>query len=73
MSLRLPPALRLALVVASAFALVECGGGGSPTSPAPVASVDPNTPVPGNSPIPVTPAPEPVVPTAPPVIPPPGN
>ena len=73
MSLRLPPALRLALVVAGAFALVECGGGGSPTSPAPVASVDPDRPVPGNPPIPVTPEPEPVVPTAPPVIPPPGN
>jgi hypothetical protein len=72
MSLRLPPALRLALVVASAVALIECGGG-SPTSPAPVAAVDPDRPAPGTPPVSSTPAPEPVVPTAPPVIPPPGN
>jgi len=73
MSLRLPPALRLALVVVSAIALMECGGGGSPTSPAPVTTVDPNTPVPGNPPVSVTPDPEPAVPTTPPVIPPPGS
>jgi Calcineurin-like phosphoesterase len=73
MSLRLPPALRLVFVVASAIALMECGGGGSPTSPAPVTTVDPNTPVPGNPPVSVTPEPEPVVPTTPPVIPPPGS
>ena len=73
MSLRLPPALRLALLVASAFAFTECGGGGSPTAPAPVVTVDPNAPVPGTPPVAVTPAPEPVVPTAPPVIPSPGS
>ena len=71
MSVRLPPALRLALLLASAIALIACGGG-SPTSPAPVTTVDPNRPAPG-PPIPSTPDPEPVVPTVPPPIPPPGN
>jgi hypothetical protein len=73
MSLRLPPTLRLALVVASAIALMECGGGGSPTSPAPVTTVDPNTPVPGTPPVSSNPDPQPVIPTVPPVVPPPGS
>ena len=72
MSLRLLPSLRLALLVASAIALIECGGG-SPTSPAPVTTVDPNRPAPGTPPVSSTPEPEPVVPITPPVIPPPGN
>lgn len=71
MSLGLPPALRLALLLASAVALIACGGG-SPTAPAPVTTVDPNRPAPG-PPIPSTPDPEPVVPTVPPPIPPPGS
>lgn len=73
MSLRLPPALRLALLLATAISLTECGGGGSPTSPAPVTRVDPNNPAPTTPPVSVTPDPEPVVPTAPPVIPAPGS
>lgn len=73
MSLRLPPALRLALLLATAIALTECGGGGSPTAPAPVTTVDPNRPAPGTPPVSSTPDPEPVVPTTPPVIPPPGS
>ena len=73
MSLRLRPAFRLALLLGSAIAFVECGGGGSPTSPAPVVTVDPNIPV-TNNPPPVTPTPDPdPVPTTPPVIPPPGT
>ena len=71
MSLGLPPALRLALLLASAIALIACGGG-SPTAPAPVTTVDPNRPAPG-PPIPSPPDPEPVVPTVPPPIPPPGS
>ena len=73
MSHRLRPAIRLALLLGSAIAFIECGGGGSPTSPAPVATVDPNNPTPNNPPVSVTPEPEPVVPTTPPVIPVPGN
>jgi hypothetical protein len=71
MSLRPLPALRLLLVLGSVVAFIECGGG-SPTSPAPVASVDPNRPEP-LPPVTITPDPEPVVPTTPPVIPPPGS
>ena len=71
MSHRPLPALRLLLVLGSAVAFIECGGG-SPTSPAPVASVDPNRPE-TPPPVTVTPDPEPVVPTTPPVIPPPGS
>src|SRR6185436_13205630 len=73
MSLRLRPAFRLALLLGSAIAFMECGGGGSPTSPAPVTSVDPNSPVTNNPPVSSTPDPDPALPTAPPVIPAPGN
>jgi Calcineurin-like phosphoesterase len=52
---------------------MECGGGGLPTSPAPVTTVDPNIPVTNNPPISSTPDPDPVVPITPPVIPVPGN
>ena len=68
MSHRLPPLLGLALVLGSAIALVTCGGA-LPTSPAPVATVDPNNPV-VTDPA-VLPDPDPV-PTRPPVIPLPG-
>ena len=71
MSHRPLPALRLLLVLGSVVAFIECGGG-SPTSPAPVVTVDPNTPT-TPPPVSVTPDPEPVVPTTPPVIPPPGS
>jgi len=71
MSHRLIPALRLLLVLGSVVAFIECGGG-SPTSPAPVVAVDPNTPT-TPPPVTVTPDPDPVVPTTPPVIPPPGS
>jgi hypothetical protein len=71
MSHRLLPALRLLLVLGSVVAFIECGGG-SPTSPAPVVAVDPNTPT-TPPPVTVTPDPDPVVPTTPPVIPPPGS
>jgi len=73
MSLRLRPAFRLALLLGSAIAFMECGGGGSPTSPAPVTTVDPNSPVTNNPPVSSTPDPDPGVPTTPPVIPNPGN
>ena len=72
MSLRVRPALGVALLLGSAMALSQCGGGGSPTSPAPVVTVDPNTPV-TQPPVSSTPDPDPVVPTAPPVIPAPGT
>jgi hypothetical protein len=62
----------LALLLGSAIAFSGCGGGGSPTSPAPVVSVDPNTPT-TPPPVTITPDPEPVVPTTPPVVPAPGN
>ena len=62
-----------ALLLGSALAFIECGGGGSPTSPAPVVTVDPNTPGRRRPPVTITPDPEPVVPTTPPVIPPPGT
>jgi hypothetical protein len=52
---------------------MECGGGGLPTSPAPVTTVDPNNPVTNNPPVSATPDPDPVLPTTPPVIPAPGN
>jgi len=58
-------------VLGSVVAFIECGGG-SPTSPAPVVAVDPNTPT-TPPPVTVTPDPDPVVPTTPPVIPPPGS
>jgi hypothetical protein len=64
--------LGLALLLGSALAFSGCGGGGSPTSPAPVVTVDPNTPT-APPPVTITPDPEPVVPTAPPVIPAPGS
>ena len=63
--------LGLALLLGSAIALTQCGGGGLPTSPAPVAVVDPNNPVVTDPP--VVPNPDPVVPTMPPVIPTPGS
>ena len=72
MALRLRPAIRLALLLGTAIAFAECGGGGSPTSPAPVTTVDPNNPT-TNPPVSSTPDPEPVVPTTPPEIPPPGS
>ena len=72
MSLRVRPALGAALLLGSALAFTECGGGGSPTSPAPVVTVDPNTPVVNQPPVSSTPDPDPVVPTTPPVIPAPG-
>jgi hypothetical protein len=50
---------------------MQCGGGGSPTSPAPVTTVDPTSPVTNNPPVSSTPDPEPVL--TPPVIPNPGN
>ena len=71
MSHRLRPALGLALLLGSALAFTECGGGGSPTSPAPVVSVDPNRPI-TTPPVEVIPNPDPVIPTTPPVVPPPG-
>ena len=58
-------------MLGSVVAFIECGGG-SPTSPAPVVAVDPNTPT-TPPPVTVTPDPDPVVPTTPPVIPPPGS
>ena len=63
--------LGLALLLGSAIAFTQCGGGGLPTSPAPVAVVDPNNPVVTDPP--VVPNPDPVVPTMPPVIPTPGS
>jgi acid phosphatase type 7 len=69
MSYRLRPALALALLLGSAIAFVQCGGGGSPTSPAPVAVADPVV-VPSE---PSTQISDPVIPTAPPVVPLPGN
>ncbi len=72
MAHRLPPALRLALLIGSALAFTECGGGSSPTSPAPVVSVDPNKPI-TTPPETVVPEPQPEIPTTPPVIPPPGR
>ena len=62
--------LGLALVLGSAIALVTCGGAGLPTSPAPVANIDPNNPVVEGPP--AVPDPGPPVPTMPPVIPAPG-
>ena len=73
MSLRLRPAFRLALLLGSAIAFMECGGGGLPTSPAPVTTVDPNNPVTNSPPVSATPDPDPVLPTTPPVIPAPGS
>lgn len=69
MSLRLRPVLGFALLFGSALAFSDCGGG-SPTSPAPVATLDPNN---GTDQPPVTIVPDAAVPTTPPVIPPPGN
>ena len=72
MSPRRRPVFGIALLLGSAIALADCGGG-SPTAPAPVVTVDPNRPAtPPVSVIP-DPEPEPVVPTTPPVIPPPGS
>jgi hypothetical protein len=72
MSYRPRPALGLALLMGSALAFAECGSGGSPTSPAPVVTVDPNKPI-TEPPVTVIPDAEPVVPTSPPVIPAPGS
>ena len=72
MSLPLRPVLGLALLLGSALASSGCGGGGSPTSPAPVVTVDPNNPT-TPPPVTITPDPDPIVPTQPPVIPTPGN
>lgn len=72
MSHRLRPLLGLALLLGSALAFTECGGGGSPTSPAPVVSADPNKPI-TTPPVTEVPVPDPVIPTTPPVVPPPGT
>ena len=72
MSLLRRPAFGLCLLLGSALTFTECGGGGLPTSPAPVAVVDPNRPVVNDPPDGATPDPPPVVPTAPPEIPAPG-
>ena len=71
MSYRLRPTFGLALVLGSAILVAECGGG-SPTSPAPVAVVEPDKPVVNEPPIGSAPDAEPVMPTSPPVIPTPG-
>jgi acid phosphatase type 7 len=66
----------MALLLGSAIAITQCGGG-NPTSPAPVVAVDPVTPAaevpPPVAVAPTTPETEPAVPTAPPVIPAPGT
>jgi hypothetical protein len=73
MRFRFRPVFGLALLLGSAASFSQCGGG-SPTAPAPVVTVDPTTPVATNPPTAViTPDPEPVVPTTPPVVPAPGS
>jgi acid phosphatase type 7 len=68
MSHRLRPALGVALLLGSAIAFADCGGG-SPTSPVPVSVAEPIV----APPEPINLVPEPVVPTSPPVVPVPGN
>jgi hypothetical protein len=72
MSSRVRRAFGLAFTLGSTFAFAECGGGGSPTGPAPVVVVDPDTPVANEPPGGSTPDSGPPVPTTPPVIPTPG-
>src|SRR5688500_4730469 len=72
MSHRLPPAFGACLLVGSAIAFAGCGGGSLPTSPAPVAVVDPLRPVVDDPPVGFA-EPPPLAPTAPPLIPPPGS
>jgi hypothetical protein len=72
MAYRLRPALGFALLLGSAVASTECGGG-SPTSPAPVALVDSTQPVATPAPVVQNPVPDPVVPVTPPVVPTPGT
>ena len=62
----------MALLLGSALALGQCGGGARRRRPLLSSSVDPVTPTPPPVATP-TPEPEPVVPTTPPVIPPPGT
>jgi hypothetical protein len=62
----LRPALGIALLLGSALVLMQCGGGGSPTAPAPVIE----NPTPVATPVPT---PEAELPTTPPVIPAPGS
>ncbi|HEX6165121.1 MAG TPA: metallophosphoesterase [Vicinamibacterales bacterium] len=70
MSHRLHPAFGLAFVLGGAILFTDCGGGSSPTAPAPVVVVDPDKPVANEPPIGST---DPVIPTTPPVIPTPGS
>jgi len=70
MSSRFRPVFGFAFLLGSALALTQCGGGSSPTSPAPVVE----NPIPVTTTPPIT-SPDPAVetPTGPPVIPAPGN
>src|SRR5687767_10303808 len=67
MSHRPPPAFGVCLLLGSVIAFSACGGGSLPTSPAPIAIADPNTPVVTDPPVGGFPDPPPPVPTTPPV------
>src|SRR5215210_663890 len=69
MLFRRRPVFAMALLMGSAMALTQCGGGGSPTAPVPVVT----EPVPVGITPPTTPDPVVEVPLTPPVIPAPGN
>src|SRR3954447_19970182 len=71
MPLRLRPLLGMALLLASAMAISQCGGG-SPTAPQTAVDTVPIAATPSPTPIP-SPEPAGETPLTPPVVPPPGN